>query len=348
MLFFLNTMKISSEIDLIKKISHSTRLYDQNVIRGIGDDAAVIDRGRFFELVSVDSLVEGDHFQLDWFTPEQIGIKAVEATVSDIAAMGGEAKHFFLSLTLCPDTSLEFVKRLYKGVHRTLEQYKISLLGGDTVHGKELSMTATILGEVPRTRLRLRSGARPGDFLCVTGHLGGACAALHILKKFGSVAAFSDFQKKSDFRMPNCFFKQYLEPKSCLAIAPLIAEYAGAMIDVSDGLASEVRHICEESSVGVLVYAEKIPFDALTEKAADICKEQALDYALSGGEDFELVFSISPENLRTLRQHFSGEIYEVGEVVAKKEGIFVMKDGIKSALPKGYDHFTLKHAHCHS
>lgn len=334
-------MKILSEIDLIKKISRHARLRDPHIIRGIGDDAAVIDRERFFELVSVDSFVDGDHFRLDWFTPEQIGMKAVEATVSDIAAMGGIAKYFFLSLTLCRDTSQEFVERLYQGVNRVLRKYTISLLGGDTVHGKELSVTATILGEVPRAFLRLRSGARRGDVLCVTGKLGAACGGLHLLRKFGSVSAFHDFQTKGGIRsrVSDRFFQRYFEPKSRLAIAPSIAKYASAMIDVSDGLASEVRHICEESGVGACVYAEKIPLDAVTRKAADICRENALNYALSGGEDFELVFTISRKNLVKLRQCFRGKFYEVGEIVSKEKDIFLLFNGEKRILPGGYDHF---------
>lgn len=326
-------MNIRSEIDLIQWIRGRSEIDDPCVVRGIGDDAAVIDRGRLYELVSTDTLVEGDHFRLDWSTPEQIGQKAVEVNVSDIAAMGGKPKFFFVSLVLRRNLSLECVKHFYHGFLRRSRYYGISLLGGNITHGKEFSVTVTVLGEVFRKLLRLRSGARVGDLICVTGPLGASKAGLDALRKFGSLSSCRSHG------IPQTVLQKHLAPRSRLDIVSLVARYASSMIDVSDGLASEVRHICEESRVGAEIYADKIPITLATCKAADILGASALDFALSGGEDFELVFTVKASDFSCMKRRRDLGVFCIGTVVEKEQGIFLIRKGQKKELPFGYDHF---------
>lgn len=326
-------MNIRSEIDLIQWIRDCSKVHDPCVVRGIGDDAAVIDRGRYCELISTDTLVEGDHFRLDWFTHEQIGYKAVEVNVSDIAAMGGKPKYFFVSLVLRRNLSLECIERFYHGFLRRSRYYGISLLGGNITHGKQFSVTITILGEVSKKLLRLRSGARVGDFICVTGPLGASKAGLDALRKFRSLSACRSRG------IPPAVLQKYLEPRSRLDIVPLIAPYVSAMIDVSDGLASEVRHICDESGVGAEIYVDKVPISLATRKTADILGSSALDFALSGGEDFELVFTVKASDFSRMKQRRDLGVFCVGTVLEQGQGIFLIREGQKEKPPFGYDHF---------
>ncbi len=324
-------MRILTELDLIRDIASKARIFDKKVIKGIGDDAAAIDRGRFFELISTDTLVCGDHFCLDWSTPSQIGKKAVEVNVSDIAAMAGTPKYILVSLVLPKDVPQTFVSGFYDGFLARCKKYGISLVGGNITHGKEISVTITIIGEVLRKNLRLRSGACEGDLFCVTGLLGVSKAGLEALRTFQTLDACKRAQ------IPNYVLKKHLEPRCRSDISSFIGKYATSMIDISDGLASEVRHICEESGVGAKIFVDKIPLHPLTLMAARRLQKSACDFALSGGEDFELLFTVSLENFKKISQRV--DIFCVGDVMPRKEGIFLQDGTLKRELPCGYDHF---------
>ncbi|MBN1697659.1 MAG: thiamine-phosphate kinase [Spirochaetales bacterium] len=318
-------MKISDiggEFALIRRITAKTGTSPE-VIKGIGDDCAVF---RFTDerylLVTTDMIVENDHFNLEWFSPRRVGMKLMESNVSDIVAMGGRPLYAFLSMSLLETTAVEFVEDFSDGLLTSAGKHGVILAGGDTTHGTEYVFNLTVLGEVEHDRLRLRSMALPGDLIAVTGHLGGSTAGLELLR-----AGISGYTL------------DHLEPHSrSAAEGSLIASRAHAMIDVSDGLAPEVTHIAEESGTGAVITFEKIPISDNTRESAKHLGRDPHDFALYGGEDFELVFTITPEKAKALASVFS-DFTIVGEIEEKNAGIFLEKDGKKIGLKKGFDHF---------
>ncbi|MFH1240067.1 MAG: thiamine-phosphate kinase [Candidatus Diapherotrites archaeon] len=318
----MNIKDLGGEFELIKRLA-GKELTDSSVIKGIGDDCAVLEFSEYYHLlVTTDMLVENDHFALKWQTPYQIGMKLMECNVSDIAAMGGIPNYAFVSLSLKKETSVEFLDELYKGLYESAEKHNVKIIGGDTTHGTEYVFNLCLLGSVKKELLRLRSSAKIKDLICVTGNLGGSKAGLELLR-----------QNKTGF------LDDYLEPKCRTSEeARTIAKYCNAMIDVSDGLGSEVNHICAESKCGAEIYYEKVPVSETTTESARTLNADAVEFALYGGEDFELVFTIPEEKVNLLRREFS-DFTIVGKILYKEEGVQLIKDKKKSLLKKGFDHF---------
>ncbi len=317
-------MKISElgEFELIKRISK--RIKDKSVITQIGDDTAVIRHGRRFLLFTTDMLVENDHFSPEWSSPYQIGRKAMVANVSDIAAMGGEPKYALVSLCLRKDTDVKFVDELYRGMYAIAKKHGFEIVGGNMTHGKQIVIDISMLGETEKPVLR--SGAKVNDLICVTGDLGKSQAGLELFRKFGKGA-----------KRFSCV-RYHLEPAARLKESKIISRFANSMIDVSDGLASEVKHICELSKRGAVIYREKIPVSKQTKLAARLLGKDPVDFALYGGEDFELVFTIPEKHLSKLKGKLKFSV--VGKILPEKEGIYLMENGRKRRLGKGYDHFS--------
>lgn len=320
----MNIKDFGGEFALIDMIKKEVSL-DNEVILGIGDDTAVLKLDeKNYLLFTTDSLVDGDHFNLNWWNAEQIGMKAVEINVSDIASMGGLPKYLIVALTLPDDISVEFIDKLYKGIRDSCKRHKINLVGGNITHGKQLNIGISLIGIVEKDHLCLRKNAKLGELLCVTGNLGSSRAGLEL------------FLNKKDGRSK--IF--HLEPKAKLKEAKIISQYSKCMIDVSDGLASEVRHICKESNVGAVVFKEKIRIRKECFEDAHKVGKDAYEFALSGGEDFELVFTLSKGNAKELKKKLDFTV--VGETLPKEEGIFLLDKGKKRHLGKGYDHFMSK------
>ena len=300
-----------------------------DLIVGAGDDAAVIriaPEPTPYLLVTTDILAEDSHFKSQWATAEQIGIKAAEVNLSDIAAMGGKPSWMFISLVLSDNMEAEWVRDLYMGIVGRCRRYGVVVAGGDTTRGKVNTINITLLGHVSQHELCLRSHARPGDILMVTGTLGASTAALGLL-----------LQNK---RPSTYLFEKHVTPSCRLDISASIARLANAMIDISDGLGSEVHHICLRSKTGAVIDAGSIPVHADVEAAAASLGVSPLEFALSGGEDFELLFSIDPEKLQELRETGIA-CYQVGWITEMSEGITLLtSDGAKMPLPGGYDHFS--------
>jgi len=319
-------MKISDiggECALIRRLT-SVPYNDPAIVKGVGDDCAVLEytQGKYL-LVTVDMMVENDHFSLSWHTPNQVGKKLMESNVSDIIAMGGTPRWAFISISLTETTQVEFMDVFYLGLHESAQKHGVALIGGDTTHGRDLVLNLALIGDVDKEFVRLRSDAVPGDLICVTGTLGKSEAGLRLLRK-----------GKNDGLLDG-----HLNPQCRLEWeGRAIARYAHAMIDVSDGLGSEVTHICEESNTGGFITWEHIPISPATIEAARILYDEPQSYALSGGEDFELVFTIQPENIPSLQNEFS-DFTVVGEILPKGEGIYLMRQGRRMELGKGYDHF---------
>ena len=324
-------MKISEtggEFALIDRLAQIMAADAVDIIQGIGDDAAVLrvaPEPAPYLLVTTDLLVDERHFKRTWADPVQIGVKAAECNISDIAAMGGRPTWMLASLVLAPDLELGWVEALYHGLAQACRPHGIAMVGGDTSQGDLTTISITLLGSVSPDCLRLRSHARPGDVLMVTGTLGASAAALNLLR---------------NGQQPNAYLLQkYLTPRCRLDLVEHLASLAGAMIDISDGLGSEVRHICKQSHVGAEIYAAQIPLHADVLDAGATLGMDPLEFALSGGEDYELLFSITPEKLPRLK-NIGLTCYMVGKITASmEEPVLIRTDGTRRPLPGGYDHF---------
>ncbi len=320
---------IGGEFALIDRMARQSPVIHPDLVTGIGDDAAVI--GGWFPdgdylLVTTDMLVETRHFRRDWATAAQIGNKSVACNVSDIAAMGGTPTFMFVSLALERDTQVAWVETLYKGMAQACQRYGVVLAGGDTTQAEAATISITLLGRVSPGNLRLRSHARPGELLCVTGHLGGSAAGLALLA--------------AGLPTPPYLKEKHLAPVCRLDLSPLIAPVARAMIDISDGLAAEVNHICDQSGTGAEIDVKEIPIHPAVHDAARQTGNDPLDFALSGGEDFELLFSIPRDN-KPLLDEKGVSVTVVGRVTEATSGrVLSFPTGKRLALSGGYDHFS--------
>jgi len=305
------------EFGLIKKITRKTK--DINVKVGIGDDAAVIRVGKKLLAITNDALVENVHFSFSQFTPEQVGKKAIEINVSDIAAMGSIPKYAVISLVLRKNVPVEKIKRLYSGIYNAAKKYSIEVIGGNTAKGSQVVIDVTMIGMVKEKELCRRSDAKPNDLIFVSGDLGKSATAFNALKKGKD--------------MPSMLKKAFFEPVAQLEKSRKIAAFANAMEDISDGLASEVKHICEQSSTGAIIFRDNLPISEEVRKAAKRIGKDPADMALYGGEEFELVYTISEKNLDKARGYLVGEI-------TKKKGIRLYSNGKEKVMKRfGFDHF---------
>jgi thiamine-monophosphate kinase len=313
-------MKIKDigEFGLIDRITKKPK--DKHVLVGIGDDAAVIETKKGLLILTTDCLVEGDHFKREWFTSKQIGMKAIEINVSDVAAMGAVPKYVLVSLVLPEDLNVDFVEEMYKGMWKVCDTYDIEIIGGNMTHGDKIVISITLTGEVNKKNLCLRSGAKPEDYILLSGYLGNGRAGLRTFQE--KIEGFKQLRKN------------YLEPKAQLKTALKIAPYVNSMIDISDGLAPEIKHICDESKCGAIIYKEKIPVKDEVREIAKILKENEYDYALFGGEDFELVYTVPKNNIKKIEGYIIGEITKDKTIKLKSHG------EEKVIKEKGYDHFS--------
>ena len=313
-------MKIKDigEFGLIERISKKPKKKD--VLVGIGDDAAVV-KTKGLQVLTTDCLVEGDHFRCDWFTPMQIGKKAIEINVSDVASMGGIPNYALVSLCLPKDLDVDFVDEMYEGFWQSCEKYNIDIIGGNMSRSKQIMISIVLIGTVDKENLTLRSGAKPGDLIFVSGSIGYGRAGLRLLQE--EIKGFQQVRKR------------YLEPKAKLDFSNKISFYVNSMIDISDGLASEIKHICDDSNCGAVIYKDRIPIDDEVRNLAYHLSEDAFDYALYGGEDFELLYSVSKEN----KDDVIGIC--IGEITSKN--IFLMLRDKKIRMKNhGYDHFFIE------
>ncbi len=299
----------------------------------VGDDAAVVPTGEGdFRVLTTDALVEGEHFRLDWSTPFQVGVKTLECNVSDIAAMGAIPEFLLLNLIIRDGLSVEDVREVYRGIREGCDRYGITLLGGDTTRGPVLMLSATLTGRTKRPVLR--SGAKEGDILCLTGDVGAAEAAVRLLA--------GSWDSTVPLALPDRFARlqhRHAEPRSRLDASRILGPAASAMIDVSDGVASEVRHICNRSRVGAIVEVSRLPIAADTCEAAGVLGVHPSVLALSGGEDYELLCTLPPEALVNVQSSLP-DLTVIGRVVRAEDGLRVRYgDGREEELPSGFQHF---------
>lgn len=320
------------EFGLIDLIKENTVVDSGSVVVGIGDDAAayVPDRDKL-ELLTTDMLVESVHFDLSKTTPWQLGYKAVAVNLSDIAAMGGRPRQAVVSLGLPPHFTVEFVVGLYQGMKEICREFAVNIVGGDTVsspHG--LVLNVAVVGDVAPAGLLRRSGAKAGDLVVVTGSLGNSAAGLDLL--------FSRGWEECHFAWP--LVTAHLTPRPQVVVGRQLAAWgATSADDVSDGLASEAHELARASGLGIRLMADSIPLTPELKQAAAMFGKAPLDYALFGGEDFQLVFTIGPEKFAQLPQN--APLTVVGEVTAAGQGVVLTDGAGRSSVlePKGYNHF---------
>lgn len=288
----LNTL---GEFGLIDRIKSKFTNKNVETIKGIGDDAAVIDVGDKYMLVTTDILFEGIHFDLSYSPLRHLGYKAVAVNVSDIAAMNGIAKQITVTIGLSNRISVEAIDELYEGIKFACESYNVDLIGGDTsasASGFVISITAT--GFVDKDKIVYRNGAKPNDILCVTGDLGAAYFGLQVLEREKQVY-LANPNMQPELTEKEYLVGKLLKPEARTDIIHELNELGvvpSSMIDISDGLASELLHICTQSGVGAMVFEDKLPIEDITMLTATEFNVSPITAALNGGEDYQLLFTV--------------------------------------------------------
>lgn len=317
------------EFGLIKHLTEHIELKNTSTIKGVGDDAAVIDYGNLKTVVSTDMLVEGVHFDLTYVPLKHLGYKSVVVNLSDIYAMNAEPSQILVSIAISNKFRLEAIEELYAGMLMACKKYNVDLVGGDTTSSLSgLVVNITVIGSAKEENLTYRSGAKESNLLCVSGDLGGAYMGLQILEREKMV--FKENPKlQPDLEGKDYILERQLKPEARKDIVELLKTLGikpTSMIDVSDGLSSEILHLCTASKVGVELYEEKIPIDPLTYETA---REFNLDptlCTLSGGEDYELLFTVDIGEYEKLKT--SMDITIIGHITNESKGhLMVSKSG---------------------
>jgi len=309
------------EFQLIDKITQGFSLKNSAVKKGPGDDCAVWDKDElYFNLASSDLLAEGVHFDLSYCPLKHLGYKAVAVNVSDICAMNGKAWGILVNIAFSNRFSTEAIEELYNGIRVACENYNITLLGGDTSTSQSgLIISVTVLGEVEKSKITYRSGAQTNDLVCVSGNLGAAFAGLMILKREKEIF-LQNSEIQPDLQGFEYVIERQLKPEARIDIIALLEELniiPSAMIDISDGLSSEILHICNSSGgKGVSLYQDKIPVEMETSAVAETFNQSGHTYGLNGGEDYELLFTLPMKYIDQIkdRKEFTllGHITDVG------------------------------------
>ncbi len=290
---------------LIDQIRQSTPAPTHaETVRGIGDDAAVFDWGTDYGLLATDTLVEGIHFDLTYVPLKHLGYKAVTFGVSDIAAMNGLPVQVMIGIGLSSRFPVEAVVELYEGIRAACEAYNVDLVGGDTTASRSgLILSVTVLGKVPKDLITYRNTAQPNDVLCVTGDLGAAYLGLQLLEREKQVFLADPNMQPNLSEERTYLVQRQLKPDARTDIVHELRDLnvrPTAMIDISDGLASELLHLCRQSNTGAVIFDENIPIDDQTHLAADEFKISPVTAALNGGEDYELLFTVRPQEFEKL------------------------------------------------
>ncbi len=327
-------------------IDHLTKGFENSLsstIKGVGDDAAVLSISKKESmLVSTDMLLEGVHFNLMYMPLKHLGYKAVAVNVSDICAMNGVAEQITVSIAVSSRFPVEALEELYAGIKLACKNYNIDLVGGDTTTSLTgLMISVTAIGRAKNTEITYRSGAKEHDLLVVTGDLGGAYMGLQVLEREKEVFNANP-EIQPDLDGHDYIIERQLKPEARKDIIGFLKELKvvpTSMIDISDGLASEILHLCKASNVGCHVYDEKIPIDAQTSVAAIDFNLDPNTCALNGGEDYELLFTISQSDFEKVKG--SPHMTIIGHMTDATDGIYyVDKNGSAIELSaQGWNHF---------
>ena len=312
---------------LINHLAKKVIIRNKTTITGIGDDSAVIDSGKNLTLVSTDLFLEGIHFNLIYTPLKHLGYKVVIRAISDIYAMNGTPGQILIALGISSRFSVEQVEELYEGINLACEKYKVDLAGGDTTSSLTgLTIGVTALGSVEMGNLTKRDGARPNDLICVTGDFGASFMGLQLLERERKV-----FDKEKIFQPDLSGFEYVIRrqlkpefPVSTIEALRVAAIRPSSMIDVSDGLASDLIHICKLSDTGCRIFAGKVPIDYETSRLAEDFNIDPLIPALNGGEDYELLFTVPLELFEKIKQIETVKV--IGHITPSGSGNFLIGD----------------------
>lgn len=316
------------EFGLIDHLTSNLKTFHKSTLKGVGDDAAVIDNGDDVMLVSKDLLVEGVHFDLTYTPLRHLGYKAAVVNISDIVAMNGTATQMLVGISVSNRFSVEALDELYAGIRLACEKYKVDLVGGDTTSSVSgLFLSITVIGKAKKEEVVYRNTAREHDLICVSGDLGGAYIGLLLLEREKQVYKANP-QMQPELEGNDYVLERQLKPEARADVLVKLRE-AGvkptSMIDISDGLASEILHIAKDSGLGCRIYENKIPIDVVT---ADIAAEFKLDpttAAMNGGEDYELLFTVDVNDFDKVKE-LKG-IHIIGHMLEKAEGEYLISNG---------------------
>lgn len=328
------------EFKLIGHLMEKVKLNDKSVKQGVGDDAAVIDNGKEFLLVTTDMLTEGVHFDLTYMPPKHLGYKSVIVNLSDIYAMNGTPKYFTLSLAVSNRMSVEFLEELYEGIQLACELYNVSLVGGDTTSSQSgLVIGVTAFGSVEKDRVVYRHTGKPTDLICVSGDLGASYIGFHLLERERAVNDGGE-KVEPDFSGKEYLLERQLKPEARREVIEMLRDkdvVPTSMIDVSDGLSSDLMHLCTGSGLGCHIYQEKIPIDATTSMTAEEFNMAPETAALNGGEDYELLFTVDIKEHEKI-QALQG-IHIIGHMTEKNDGCYLItpQDQAIPIAPDGWD-----------
>ena len=316
------------EFGLIHHLTDKIKLTNKSTIKGVGDDAAVLEFKNKQVLVTTDLLVEGIHFDLAYMPLKHLGYKAVMVNLSDVYAMNGTATQITVSIALSNRFPLEAIEELYAGIHLACKNYKVDLVGGDTTSStKGLLISITAIGEADKKDVVYRNGARPNDLLVVSGDLGASYLGLQVLEREKQVFQANP-NAQPDLDNYTYLVERQLKPEARKDIPVLLKELGvkpTSMIDISDGLSSEIIHICQQSKVGCSLFEDKIPLDP---QVISTCEEFKIDstmVALSGGEDYELLFTIDTADYPKIKANPSLTV--IGHMTDQQEGMHLITRG---------------------
>lgn len=322
------------EFGLIKHLTEKFSIKNQSTIVGVGDDAAVLDYKEKQVLVTTDLLLEGVHFDLVYVPLKHLGYKAVIVNFSDIYAMNGQPKQITVSLGISKRFSVEDLEQLYAGIELACKTYGVDLIGGDTSASLTgLTISITCLGEADKDKIVYRNGAKPNDLICVSGDLGSAYMGLQLLEREKIVFA-ANSEAQPDFDDKDYILQRQLKPEARKDVIAALAEKGivpSSMMDVSDGLSSELIHICTQSNVGCRVYEDKIPINYQAVVMAEELNMSIVTAALNGGEDYELLFTASIDDYEKILSMDNVGI--VGHITKPELGLnLVGREGEEIAL----------------
>jgi len=316
------------EFGLIDHLTRFVELYQPSTLKGIGDDAAIIDHENFATVVTTDMLVEGVHFDLAYMPLKHLGYKAVMVNLSDIYAMNAEATHITVSIAASNRFPVEALEELYAGITLAAKTYNVDVIGGDTTSSTSgLVISITALGKAEAEKITKRDGAKPNDLLVVTGDIGAAYMGLQVLEREKQVFKVNP-NAQPDLEPYSYLVERQLKPEARKDISSLLAALEvqpTSMIDISDGLSSEIIHLCKNSKVGANLFEEKIPLDPAV---ISVCEEFNIDsttIALNGGEDYELLFTVDQKDFDKIKGNPNFTI--IGHMTEEREGMHLVTRG---------------------
>lgn len=331
-----NVLKLTDigEFGLIKRITAPAKIKNESTLKGVGDDCAVVHYPNKRVVITTDLLTEGVHFNLVYVPLKHLGYKAVTVNISDICAMNAVPRQITVSIAISSKFTLEAIDELYAGIHLACEHYGVDLVGGDTTTSLTgLTISITAIGEADEAELVYRNGAKPTDLLCVTGDLGGAYLGLQLLERENELFRLNP-TVQPQLTGYDYILERQLKPEARVDMRKIFQALKvtpTSMIDISDGLSSEILHLCEDSGVGCRLYEERLSFDPQVQKMAEEIHINPIVAALNGGEDYELLFTIPLSDHDKVRNH--PDITVIGHMTKKEDDAMLVTAGGIQEIP---------------